>query len=930
MPLTDRLGLSAPPVFLMDGTAFVFRSFYAYRDMTRSDGAPSNALYTVMRMLLKILREERPTHFVFFMDGKGPNFRHELYPEYKANRSATPEELVAQLAPIRQGVELLGVPVTVSEGCEADDCIASLAARLKRERPVVIVGADKDLKQCLDANVFLWDPGTKTDRLTTMEDFRAETGLSPAQWADFQAVIGDSSDNIPGVPGVGPKTAAKIFEKYPDLEAIRDHLDDGEMFSAKQREKFQEHMDAVFTYRRLTTLDTGRCAELGLDELALRTPDPAKMEEFLQTWEFRTLLREAGALLRAMGATGAAGATGATGTGDKARNVPLPAAGTGGGIGGIGGTGGTKGGAKGGGKNAQLSLFDAPAATAAVSATAAAAIADLGDLAGRDVGLHVADGRVRLGLGSAGTTDSPDAGSQNTNDAATEWDLGARATGAGAAELAGALGAARRVACADVKALLRTDAAWSAVPVERWFDLGLAAYLINPEDRDYSWQRLADRFAAELETAPENPGLLALRMAGALEKTLGAAHLTELMRTLETPLIPVLARMEARGIAIDRAAFATFLADVQGQLDALTRRVYEAAERQFNLRSSQQLAEVLFDHLGLKASSKTPGGARSTSQAALEKLDGQHPVVALILEYRTLEKLRSTYLEPLPGLADAAGRIHTSFNQLATATGRLSSSNPNLQNIPIRGSFGMRMRSCFTAPAGRRLVAADYSQIELRVLAHMSGDPALVDAFRHGLDIHSRTAGILFDKEPDAVSADERRNAKTINFGLIYGMGPQKLAQELKISLKEAKEFIERYFERLATLKAFYEGVEQRARTDGYVTTIAGRRRLLPGIHSANNQMQALARRQAVNTLIQGSAADIIKLAMLAADADETLAGLDAQCILQVHDELLLETPEGAAQAAGERLAEIMASVSELSVPLKVDWGTGATWAEAH
>ena len=343
---------------------------------------------------------------------------------------------------------------------------------------------------------------------------------------------------------------------------------------------------------------------------------------------------------------------------------------------------------------------------------------------------------------------------------------------------------------------------------------------------------------------------------------------------------------------------------------------------------------MLFNGLGLPAPRKTKGGQASTSQQTLEKLAGQHPVVDSILQYRKLEKMRSTYLDPLPRLVDPQGRIHTTFNQKATATGRLSSSNPNLQNIPVRGPLGKRMRSCFIAGPGRLLVSADYSQVELRVLAHVSQDPALLEAFRNGEDIHARTAALVYDLPPDQVSPDQRRNAKTINFGLIYGMGAQKLAQELKIGTAQARDFIARYFERLQGLKAFYEGVEASARKHGFVTTLGGRRRLLPDINAASGQAAALARRQAINTVIQGSAADIIKLAMLAVARDGRLQELDARLLLQVHDELLLEVPADAAEEAGALVARLMQDVRpggrELSVPLLVDWGTGHDWGAAH
>jgi DNA polymerase-1 len=493
------------------------------------------------------------------------------------------------------------------------------------------------------------------------------------------------------------------------------------------------------------------------------------------------------------------------------------------------------------------------------------------------------------------------------------------------------------IAVPDAKTVRKIAPPLSVLPPERWFDLSLAAYLLSPEDRGYALAQVATRWG-EQSASPygisAHPGLLLLDLQRFMTEQLTGAGLLPVFTDLELPLAPVLANMEKRGVAIDPPAFASFLDEVRIDLEGLNTRIHELAGRPFNIRSSQQLSDVLFGVLQLPQAGKTKGGATSTSQEALEKLTGKHPIIEAILEFRKLEKLRSTYLEPLPRLADKDNRIHTTFNQTATATGRLSSSNPNLQNIPIRGPLGSRMRACFVAAPGKLLVSADYSQIELRVLAHLSEDPTLLEAFRNNEDIHARTAGLLFDLPLDEVTPDMRRNAKTINFGIIYGMGPQKLAQEMHITMKEAKAFIERYFERLSKLKAFYDTIEEDAKQNGYVSTMAGRRRLTPDILSSNNQLRSQARRQAINTRLQGSAADIIKMAMLAVERDPELKGLEAELLLQIHDELLLEAPEANAEAAGKRLAALMSGIKpggeELGVPLAVDWGAGLSWNQAH
>jgi DNA polymerase-1 len=466
--------------------------------------------------------------------------------------------------------------------------------------------------------------------------------------------------------------------------------------------------------------------------------------------------------------------------------------------------------------------------------------------------------------------------------------------------------------------------------MEAWFDIGLAEYLLDPEEREYGFERIRDGLAGELTVDPANTALAARQVGEILARRLEAGNFMSLLRELELPLIPVLVKMEEKGIRLDMEAFAAFLSEVQEKLDELTATIYREAGTHFNIRSSQQLGEVLFDRLEIVSRKKTPGGKPSTSVQALEALESDHPIIGNILRYRTLEKLRSTYLEPLPKLVDSADRVHTHFNNLATATGRLSSSKPNLQNIPIRGEFGPRMRQCFIAQPGYKLVAADYSQIELRILAHMSEDPHLLDAFAKNEDIHARTAALLFDKEPGEIEMHERRKAKTINFGLLYGMGPQKLGKDLGLTLKEAKAFIERYFSTLTRVREFYAAVEETARSKGYVTTIAGRRRLLRDINSRNANLAQQARRMAINTVVQGSAADVIKKAMLAVDQDDLLSKMGSSILLQVHDELVLEVPADNAIPAGERVAEIMSSVYDLAVPLSVDWGAGDNWSQAH
>ena len=891
MSLKQRLGFTQEPIYVMDGNAFLFRGYFANSRMTRTDGFPTGALFIVGRVLLKLLREEKPSHFVFIMDGHGKNFRHEIFPAYKANRPAAPEELVMQIEPLRKMVRALGMKVVVSEQCEADDCIASLAAKYGKERPIVIVGVDKDLRQCLTPNVVMWDPASKEEKLVTLDSFRSDTGLEPEQWPDVQALIGDTSDNVPGVKGIGEKTAEKLFRDFRSLEDVRDRMAE---VPPTIRKKLEGNEEAMFLYRELTRLHTD-CCTVPLEDMAVNAMDGAEARTFLREFEMHSLLRELDSLIR-QGIVKLAEAP-AEAEGQPAAPAPRSVR-----------------------AGAQLSLFDTAPAVPALNAVLD--VSALPSCSGRVVAVTPAPVVNRSqdpGFSVAVSTPS------GVKEHIFGGDTRALVTWASQAEL---------LVTPDFKRLLHQHAAWSVIEPARCFDLGLAAYLLAPEDRDYGWPSLSARHSGKCGLPMERPGAVALSLHAEQARRLEEAGLMPLLVHVEMPLIPVLASMEKAGITIDRAALKVFLDEVQGELDRLTARIYEEAGEVFNIRSAQQIGDILFRKLGLSSGKSTSGGQASTSQAVLEKLSGEHPVVDALLEYRKQEKMRSTYLEPLPRLADQDGRIHTTLNQTATATGRLSSSNPNLQNIPVRGDMGRRMRTCFTAGPGMKLISADYSQVELRVLAHYSQDPTLVAAFRNGEDIHTRTAALLYDVEPSEIGPDERRKAKTINFGLIYGMGPRKLAQDLAIPMAEAKMFIERYFARFAHIKEFFDSVEESARELGYVTTLSGRRRPLPDMRSMSGQARALAERQAVNTLIQGSAADLIKFAMLAVFNDKELRRLKARLLLQIHDELIVEVPEDNAQAAAERLSALMVDTAswgiELAVPLVADAGIGQNWGEAH
>lgn len=899
MNIQQQLSLDTAPIYLMDGTAYIYRSFYSNRHLQRSDGFPTNALLIVTRTLLKILRQEKPEYFLFAMDGKGKNFRNDIYEKYKANREAMPEDLVLQIEPIKRMVQALGIRLEIAKDVEADDCIASLAARFHNSHPIVIVSGDKDLKQCLAPDVIMWDPNPKEEKLITMADFESENGISPSQWPDMQALMGDSSDNIPGVPGIGPKTARLIFKEYPSLEAIKDNIS---AMPAKFQDKLKDHLTDMFKWRELTTLRLNACENLSLEDLRLGKIDTAECEQLSSEYEMASIRREIDIMAKKRQER-------IVDKNTKQTEVP---------------------------EKTEPDKSDADKIAEPASWPVAQEIENAEELppcAEMSVGLVWLKGEKgpRLAIGQAEDITESTLAPVCKPLAEYLW-LGKQA------DLCEWLKDASDIVLPDLKSLLVSSPSWkklaNSINKARFTDLGLASYLLNPDDGDYGWDRLVHRWRQDLQGENSGPATLALAMSIALKKNLLANQQLELYESMEMPMIWVLAEMQETGIAINPKAFHSFLEDVQKRLDELTDEVYKEAGEKFNIRSSRQLGEVLFEKLQLPGAKKTKSGQISTSQLVLEKLASKYPIVDSILELRKLEKMRSTYLDPLPRLMDANHRLHTTFNQEATATGRLSSSNPNLQNIPVRGPLGERMRACFVASPGSLLISADYSQIELRILAHLSGDKSLLEAFHNDKDIHTATAALIFDLDSEAISADQRRMAKTINFGLLYGMGPQKLAQELKISLQEAKDFIERYFSRLGQLKIFYEQILEGARKHGYVTTMAGRRRWLPGIYSTNGQLVAQAQRQAINAVIQGSAADVIKIAMLAVYKDSRLREMQASLILQIHDELLLEAPEDKAGEAASIMVSLMENVhpggQSFSIPLLVDSGYGANWAEAH
>lgn len=937
MSLREKFGFKEEPLYIMDGNAFIFRGFFANQRMARSDSFPTGSIHIVGKTVFKILREENPHYFLFVLDGQGTHFRHELYAEYKANRPPAPEGLKLQFEPTKTMLTRLGVRVEVSENAEADDYIASLAKKYSAERPVVIIGMDKDLKQCLNENVVMWDPASKDEKIVTMQSFMEETGLKPAQWPDVQALIGDSSDNIPGVKGIGEKTAIKLFQDFPSLESIRDQF---EQLPPPIKKKMDGSLDAMFLYRKLTTLNTD-CCQLALQEMQIQPAHEREVLGFFNEFDLKSLSKDFETLVKKkiiaiakdsslqgslFSLSEQNGQNEQSGQGEKKAESPKPKTLTANSLPSA--------------KNKCLALI--PAADRAGFYLALCAMpASLQSIKNADKKEKTKKAKQEqpslISLLTPETIADEEKPRTSSDMFALPYAERADYYFAGElSELIPLLQEAELIVSCDIKSLFHTyPLLWEHfADKNNFFDLGISAWLLSSDEKNYTWLSLAHRHATEMGLSMENPATVALSLFEHDVRQMEGRSLLELMAELEMPLISVLFAMEQAGIQVNIGALFEFLEEVRDELDALTNKIYEIAGTNFNIRSGKQLSDILFKKLDLPMAKSTKGGQASTSQDVLEKLAGTHPVIEALQEYRKLEKLRSTYLEPLPKQTGADSRIHTSFNQTGTGTGRLSSSNPNLQNIPVRGELGQRMRQCFVAREGNLLVSADYSQVELRVLAHCSGDMTLRTAFLNNEDIHARTASLLYDCSLEAVTADMRRHAKTINFGLLYGMGQRKLSQDLHITMQQAKRFMEVYFERFQTIKEFYEKVENFAREHAYVVTIAGRQRSLPDIVSNNHQARAMAERQSINTLIQGSAADIIKLAMLAVHKDKQLKEWNARLLLQIHDELILEVPQEHAEHAGKRVAEIMMNIAplgkRLSVPLLVDYGVGKNWGQAH
>ena len=864
---------------VLDGSSLIFRAFYALPGLSDSHGQPTGAIFGFSNMLTKLMAEQQPDLMVLAFDKSRHTFRTERYADYKGTRDKTPEELLSQFPLLREFAANMGIPFLEKDNYEADDIIGTLATQAAAKGyDVRVITGDRDALQLVRPNlrVLLTKKGISEIKDYDTAAFEEEYGFEPLKLIDLKGLMGDTSDNIPGVPGVGPKTASKLLLAYGSVENVLAHV--GEVSGKKLKENLQTYADQARLSKELATIEL-HVPDLAFAEEDYRIqPDMEKMQAFCDDHELRAVWRNFERLY---------------GPAELALDLD----------------GGENGAA------AQDLSYDLWDEAAVKTAARAPYLAVSGIFSG------LAPFASLEGLAVVAGPDAEKAGFVARDSAA----------------FPALLQLLESDQQAVVFGLKRYDQA-GLRGQKAFFDVELAAYLLEPERSKYALSELSQKYLQE--AAPESfddekaQAVWEAKAISRLYPLLGAKleeeKLTHLMDTIELPLVEVLAGMEQNGVYVNRAHLAEKTEEVAGRLQTIEAAIYEMAGHDFNLNSPKQLGVVLFEELGLPVRKKTKTGY-STNAEVLESLRLEHPIIEQILAYRLWSKLKSTYLDGIAGLIRTdTGRVHTNFNQTVTATGRLSSSDPNLQNIPVRTEEGRMIRALFEPGEGYDcLLSADYSQIELRLLAHMSGDENFIDAFKRGQDIHARTAAEVFGIPLDEVTPELRRHAKAVNFGIVYGISDFGLARNLHISRKEAGDYISRYFTRYPGVRAFMDKVVAEAHETGYVTTMFGRRRELPAIKSRNFNQRMLAERMAMNTPIQGTAADVIKLAMIAAYRKLREAGVKSRILLQVHDELVLEVKESELETVQAILHEAMENVVSLSVPLSIDVHWGRNWAEA-
>lgn len=905
---------SKKKVILIDGNSLLYRAFFAMPHFSTLENVPTNAVYGFTMMLLRIIQEEKPDVLLVAFDAPVKTFRHIEYKEYKAHRKRPPDELISQGPLARQMVEAFNVRHLEVEGFEADDVIGTLAKKAESEGyDVVIVTGDLDALQLVDdkkIQVMRTIKGVTETFLYDEENVVREYGLKPSQFPDYKGLVGDTSDNIPGVPGIGAKTAVKFLQKYGDIETLLFNVEEVE--PVRFRDILVTNSDQAVMSKRLATIVTDMALDIDLRKCAFTGPNLPRLREMFSELRFNTLLR-------------------------RLPPEPMPTA-----------------------QRDMFSAFEEPAG--APTATV------LPEPAGEPVIVEIirdSDGIKRLQDEISGTKSIAIRINGTTDRGVTDDPVGiALSTEAGNVYYV-QFGEADGVGLEDLRPVLEDDGIAKyghnlkyeyeittrlGIPMRGpAFDTLIASYLLNPSRGTHSLDSVAfDYLQLQIPKKDEKKGTVsgprgestveelfgaevdAIRqLIPALGDRLAEADLGRLMAEVEMPLVPILAEMELSGVAVDTEWLRNLSDVLAGRIEGLEKAIYELAGTDFNIGSTKQLQMILFDKLGLPSGKKTKTGY-STDADTLAILAPAHEIVAKILEYRELTKLKSTYADALPKLIDPrTGHIHTSLNQAVTATGRLSSSEPNLQNIPIKTEIGREIRKAFIASEGNLLISADYSQIELRILAHVSHDPELIRAFREDDDIHRKTAAGIFEVPADEVTSDMRRQAKTVNFAVIYGMSEYGLSRELSIPVGVAKKYIEEYFREYPGVKLYEVETLARAKVRGYVESLLGRRRYMPELSSPNRSFREFAERAAVNMPIQGTAADIVKIAMINVRNELQSQGFKTKLVLQVHDELVFDAPEGEVNDVLPLIRDGMEKAFEMDVPLKVEVKVGKDWCTA-
>jgi DNA polymerase-1 len=885
--------LARKTFYLIDGSAYIYRAFFALPPLSNSKGQQTNAVYGFTTMLLKVLREHTPDCLAVVFDEKGPTQRHEEFKEYKAQRPEMPHGMQAQIPLIHRVVQAMAVPVIRQVGLEADDLIGTLARKAEAAGfDVVIVTSDKDMFQLLAPTVRIYDP--VKDKWFGEAECRERFGVAPARVVEVMGLMGDTIDNIPGVKGIGEKTATKLISQFGTIEELLQRID--EVTPTKAKNLLMAQSDMARLSRRLATIQVDCPIEFDCEAFRLMPPPSEPLIALLQELEFSTLLKaiQPSAVTVALGA--------------DVINVDDPVA-----------------------ARMFAGSIDAmgpedPIAVYCVLDHAMGVRADV-----RGVALALANGKTAFAR-LRGSGDFP-------------------------ALLGDVLKSQTRLkALHDVKPTLLAVQRSGLPLAPPWFDTMIAAYLLNPNRRNYTLEAVAldvlgyHLGATKADKADQPPADLFNRHEGSAAEAAEAAAVAvrlvpilkdrlveqgswRLFQDVEMPLVPVLAEIERNGFALDVNVLHDLGKELDREMDRINCTITALAGESFNFNSPKQLAAILFEKLGLKPIRKTKTGY-STDEDTLTQLAAQHELPAHILACRSLSKLKSTYIDALPALVNPeTGRLHTSLNQTVAATGRLSSTEPNLQNIPVKGEYGLRIREAFIAAPGHVLIAADYSQIEPRILAHLSGDERLLRVFEQGEDIHTATAVDIFNLVPEQITREMRRIAKTVVFGILYGISPFGLSQTLGIPQQKAREYIDAYFTRYSGVKAFMDRTLEEAKRTGYVTTILGRRRPIPELNSPDATQRGFGERMAINNPIQGSAADLIKMAMIAVSARLKSELPTTKMILQVHDELIFEAPEADLEQAKQLAKSEMEQTGVrlgVTVPLKIDIGVGCNWRQAH